>query len=143
MSEFAEAGGGEGENALDEGFLQDLVAKAAQYLCSTSSEAAECHVEIPTTSDSDAIEITLELIWDVSFSPSASEAMEQLGCIQLLWGITFRTDNVRVQELCLGALANMCLQSSCCCRLLSLPNAAAACTRLCMPSGGLDVCSGS
>ena len=132
---------GECENVLDDGFLQDLVAKAAQYLCHLSSEAGIHGTS--SGSGSNAIDSTLELIWDVSFSRSASEAMERHGCIQLLWGITFHADNGRVQELCLGALANMCLQSACCSRLLTLPDAAVACMSLCVPNGGLDVSSGS
>ena len=118
---------------MDDAFLEDLVAKAAQHLCLLSTE----------TCDSDAIYGTLELIWDVSLSPSASETMASIGCIEICWGIAFRSSDDRVQELCLGAFANMCLQSVCCGRLLDLPHAAVACVSLCVPGAGMDVRSGS
>lgn len=131
---------------MDEAFLQDLVAEAAQYLCFLSKRANVIHPDVLQTDSScefDSINRSLELIWDVSFSSSAAEAMGNQGCIELLWGIAFQSDDDRIQELCLGAMANMCLQSACCCRLLNMPGAAAACTALCAPSTGLDTGSGS
>jgi hypothetical protein len=118
---------------MDDAFLEDLVAKAAQHLCLLSTGAC----------DSDVIYGTLELIWDVSLSPSATETMASIGCIEICWGITFRSSDDRVQELCLGALANMCLQTECCSRLLDMPHAAVACVSLCVPDAGMDVRSGS
>jgi hypothetical protein len=127
---------------MDDGFLQELVGKAAQYMCLLSEKTTnDDHGEVACGSG--MIDGTLELIWDLSSSPSASQALESLGCIELLWGIAFQSDDDRVQELCFGALSNMCLQSSCCARLLAMPDAAAACVALCAPSAGLDVRSGS
>lgn len=117
---------------MDDAFLEDLVAKAAQHLCLLSTQPC----------DSDAMYGTLELIWDVSLSPSATETMASIGCIEICWGIAFRSSDDRVQELCLGALANMCLQSVCCSRLLEMPHASVACVSLCVPGAGMDVRSG-
>ena len=128
---------------MDDAFLHDLVADAAQYLCSLSKEGAFRIPDADPVCDSGAINGILELIWDVSLSSSAAEAMGDLGCTELLWGIAFQSGDDRIQELCLGALANMCLQSACCCRLLALPDSAIACVALCVPSAGLDVGSGS
>jgi hypothetical protein len=131
---------------MDEGFLQDLVSKSAHFLCSLSAETTKDHhgtLGTSASSDSEAIHGVLELIWDVSASSSASQTMGSMGCIEVMWGIAFQSDDDRVQELCFGALANMCLQSDCCCRLLSLPHAAVACVSLCIPGAGLNIRSGS
>ena len=129
---------------MDDGFLRELVAKAAQYMCLLSAKTTnDHHGEVAGGACGETIYGILELIWDLSSSPSASQALESLGCIELVWGIAFQSDDDRVQELCFGALSNMCLQSSCCARLLAMPDAAAACVALCAPSAGLDVRSGS
>jgi hypothetical protein len=131
---------------MEDAFLQELVAKVAQHLCLLSAETKNDRVGVPETSDasySESIHATLELIWDLSSSSSVSHAIGSMGCIELIWGIAFQSDDDRVQELCFGALANMCLQTSCCSRLLDLPHAAAACVALCIPSAGFDIHSGS
>lgn len=131
---------------MDDAFLRNLVAEAAQYLCSlTEGRALSSDRTILRTDsvhEADSIHNSLELIWDVSRSSSAAESMGNMGCAELLWGIAFHSDDDRIQELCLGALANLCLQSVCCCRLLALPGAAVACVALCGPSAGLNSSSG-
>jgi hypothetical protein len=131
---------------MDDAFLQDLVAEVAQFLCTLSKQATVgdpkgLHIEL--AHESNSIHGSLELIWDISLSTSDAETMGNLGCIELLWGVAFQSDDDRIQELCLGAMANMCLQSTCCCRLLALPGAATACMALCAPTAGLDADSGS
>lgn len=128
---------------MDDAFLQELVAKVAQHLCLLSAETTNDSPETTEASCFEAIHGALELVWDVSASPSASQAMGNMGCIELIWSIAFQSNDDRVQELCFGALANMCLQSSCCSRLLALPYAAVACVALCVPSAGLNIHGGS